>query len=78
MLTASQIKQASPLRGVRQVKFDHVDEHGDEQWLIVCSECMGVGIDMASDEVLTCAVCDGMGEFGPFDEDEVRAHLADA
>ena len=75
MLTASQIKQASPLRGVRQVKFSHVDEHGDEQWLIVCRECMGVGIDMASDEVLSCAVCDGMGEFGPFGEAETREHL---
>ena len=76
MLTASQVKAQSALRAVREVKFSHVDEHGDEQWLIVCSECMGVGIDMASDEVLTCAVCDGMGEFGPFGEAEVREHLA--
>ena len=76
MLTASQVKQASPFQGVREVKFSHVDEYGDEQWLIVCSECMGVGIDLSSDEVEVCLSCDGMGESGPFGEADVRNHLA--
>ena len=76
MLTASQIKQDSPFQGVTLAKFSHVDEHGQEQWLLTCRECMGVGIDMTSDEVEVCAVCDGMGEFGPFDEIEMRQQLA--
>lgn len=75
MLSASQVKAASPFQGARQVRFAGLLD-GVEQWEIVCRECMGAGFDLESDEVDLCPSCDGAGEFGPFDEDEVRRQLA--
>lgn len=60
---------------LRSVRYSHTDEDGEDFWVLVCRPCAGAGFDLDSDEVSSCAECDGLGESSPLTSYEVRQVL---
>lgn len=79
MLTKAQIAEATfGGTSIRPyVKYEYTDITEGDMWLVSCTGCFGNGYDIdVVDDYKVCTVCDGLGEFGPMNETEVREHLA--
>lgn len=54
------------------VAYSHTDPEYGDMWLIDCATCGGNGYDVEVDGFSVCTACDGLGEYGPMPEQEVR------
>lgn len=54
------------------VSYSHTDPVQGDMWLIECTGCGGNGYDIEVDDWSVCTSCDGLGEYGPMPEQEVR------
>lgn len=57
------------------VTYAYTDETGTDLWSVTCGDCGGNGYDIETEGFSCCETCEGLGEWGPFEESEVSAYL---
>ena len=72
------VKEAtfSPAVALGRVAYSHTDPAQGDMWTVDCATCGGNGYDIEVQGFSVCTSCDGLGEYGPMCEQEVRDLLA--